>query len=176
MNRRIEHQLNVLDAALEKLEQSLKGYTAEQLNRKPAPNEWSAMQVVNHVLLSESGSLGYLRKKLSNPGAIKKAGFGSAFRTWLLNLTQKVTLVKFKAPSYINEDHLPPVSEPEAVFKQWHALRREIRTFMEAQPDEVFAKEAFRHPRAGRITLLQMLLFFEAHFNRHVRQIKRALR
>lgn len=175
MNRRTEQYLNALDEALQKLENSLSAYTAEQLNRKPAPGQWSVMQVVNHVMMAEAGSLNYLKKKLSDPAAIKKAGIGSAIRTWLLNLSQIIPGLKFKAPSFISEDKLPPVSDREAVFQQWRTGRAALRAFLESQPDEIFTKEAFRHPRAGRMTIVQMLSFFKSHLNRHARQIKRAL-
>jgi len=176
MNRRAEQHLNALDKALQNLENSLMACTPEQLNRKPAPNQWSVMQVVNHVMMAEAGSLNYLKKKLSDPSAIKKAGIGSAFRTWLLNLSQIIPGLKFKAPAFINEDKLPPVSDREAVFQQWRAGRAALRAFLESQPDEIFTLEAFRHPRAGRMTIGQMLSFFESHLNRHVRQIRRRLR
>ncbi len=175
MDRRTEQYLNALDEALQKLENSLKAYTSEQLNRKPAPGEWSVMQVVNHVMMAESGSLNYLKKKLSDPSAIKKAGIGSAIRTWLLNLSQIIPGLKFKAPAFISEDKLPPVSDREAVFQQWRAGRAALRAFLEAQPNEIFAKEAFRHPRGGRMTIAQMLSFFASHLNRHRRQIRRIL-
>ncbi len=175
MNRRTEQYLNALDEALQKLENSLSAYTAEQLNRKPAPGQWSVMQVVSHVMMAEAGSLNYLKKKLSDPAAIKKAGIGSAIRTWLLNLSQIIPGLKFKAPSFISEDKLPPVSDREAVFQQWRTGRAALRAFLESQPDEIFTKEAFRHPRAGRMTIVQMLSFFKSHLNRHARQIKRAL-
>ncbi len=176
MNRRTEQWLNALDKALQKLENDLSKYPSEQLNRKPAPGQWSVMQVVNHVMMAEAGSLNYLKKKLSDPSAIKKAGIGSAIRTWLLNLSQIIPGLKFKAPAFINEDKLPPVSDREAVFQQWRASRAALRAFLESQPDEIFTKEAFRHPRAGRMTIVQMLSFFGSHLNRHVRQIKRALK
>ena len=165
-----------MDKALQKLENDLSKYPSEQLNRKPAPGQWSVMQVVNHVMMAEAGSLYYLKKKLSDPSAIKKAGIGSAIRTWLLNLSQIIPGLKFKAQAFINEDKLPPVSDREAVFQQWRASRAALRAFLESQPDEIFTKEAFRHPRAGRMTIVQMLSFFGSHLNRHVRQIKRALK
>lgn len=175
MDRRTEQYLNALDEALQKLENSLIAYSSEQLNSKPAPGQWSAMQVINHVMMAEAGSLNYLKKKLSDPSAIKKAGIGSTIRIWLLNLSQVIPGLKFKAPAFIDEDKLPPVSDRDTVFQQWRAGRAALRAFLESQPDEIFTKEAFRHPRGGRLTIAQMLSFFASHFHRHRRQIRRNL-
>lgn len=176
MDRRTEQHLNALDKALQKLEDSLRAYPSEQLNRKPAPGQWSPMQVVNHVMMAEAGSLNYLKKKLSDPASIKKAGMGASIRTWLLNFSQILPYLKFKAPAFISEDKLPPFSDRETVFQEWKKGRVVLRAFLESQPQEIFTKEAFRHPRAGRMTISQMLSFFESHLNRHARQIKRALK
>jgi hypothetical protein len=42
-------------------------------------------------------------------------------------------------------------------------------------PDELFNKQAYNHPRVGRIGWKQMLAFFRDHHGRHTGQIRRAL-
>lgn len=176
--RKIDQQLNRLDQSLEQLIALLSTYSSEQLNRKPAPEAWSAMQVVNHLLMAETGSAYYLRKKLSDPdnlSNLSKAGLGTAFRNNLLKLSLWVPYVKFKAPPMVSTDKLPLVSERDVVFEQWKTARKDLRAYLATLPEAIFAQEAYRHPRAGRITIGHMLEFFEAHFNRHLKQIKRTL-
>ncbi len=175
MDRRTEEYLNRLDASLQRLETQLHAYSSEELNRRPMPDQWSVMQVVNHLMMAETGSLNYLRKKLSTPSPMKKAGISAAFRTWFLNLSLSITFIKYKAPASVSEDKLPVVSDRDTVLQQWKTTRQELRSFLNTLPADLFDKEAYRHPRAGRMTMQQMLSFLETHFNRHLNQINRAL-
>jgi hypothetical protein len=43
-------------------------------------------------------------------------------------------------------------------------------------PDHLYDKEIYKHPFAGRLSLMGMVDFFEHHFRRHREQMRRALK
>ena len=52
----------------------LQGLPDEKLNSQPAPDKWSINQVLNHLLMAETGSLKYLQKKLSSDQKLPRIG------------------------------------------------------------------------------------------------------
>ena len=175
MNATFEKQFDRIDNKLTDLLEELKNYTHQELNRPPAPGKWSAMQTMHHLILAEGYALIYLQKKLSsNTHLLKKAGI----KAWGRNLLLKTYLsvpFKFKAPGAVSGENLPKESSFWEVAKKWKQQRSDLRTFLQTIPPEIYKKEAYKHPVTGRTTLKGMLDFFEAHFDRHRKQIKRAL-
>lgn len=63
----------------------------------------------------------------------------------------------------------------DEVADEYHKVRQDFREFLTNLPEEAFTLEIFRHPRAGKITLMGLMVFFDLHFKRHEKQIRRAL-
>jgi hypothetical protein len=174
MNTNISNRLDGLDRLLEDLYAELKTHSADALNRRPGSGQWSVMQVMQHLLLSEHLSEKYVQKKLSFNPQLPNAGFAGAFRIFLLRLNIALPF-KFKAPKAVGDEALPENSSLEETMTRWRANRAGLRAYLAGLPEEYFKKSIYRHPFAGRLSLSQMLLFFELHFRRHVKQIKRTL-
>lgn len=174
MRAAILDQLTVLDKELEELLTELAAYSKEQLNRQPAPDSWSATQVLHHLLLSEKYSRQYCEKKLSFKPDLPKAGLMTAARTqfvkWYLFLPLKV-----KAPAMISSSALPEEDELSNIVAQFTAQRKQLRTYLEQVEEQYLDREVYKHPFAGRLSLGGMLNFFQAHFRHHRKQIYRAL-
>lgn len=155
------------------LEQLLKGYPAEALNKTPPQGGWSPAEVLKHILDVESATLTYCVNKLQKHGTgLKAAGFRERRNALLLRLALWSPL-RFRAPSA-----LPEVKGPynaETLLGQWAELRKRYQAFVAAFPPELRQAGLFRHPRAGMLTLDQTLAFLRAHLNRHSKQLKRAL-
>lgn len=175
LNPKLDRQLKSLDAKLIQLLKDVKIYSEDQLNRQPKENAWSVIQVMHHLMLSESGSLKYVQKKLSYNPELKNAGVKAAFREMTLNTYLK-TPFKWKAPEVISGDNLPKHETFWATAQQWKNQRIELREFMETLPDELLKKEVYKHPFVGRITINGMLVFFNNHFNRHNKQIQKIIK
>ncbi|MFN0176850.1 MAG: DinB family protein [Saprospiraceae bacterium] len=146
----------------------------ERLNRKPANGGWSAIQTMHHLILVEENSMAYIRKKLSFNPQLEKAGLGSWWRSLLLNVTLRIP-IKFKAPKSAGIELIPETDTLKAVNIRWQKIRNEWQAFFENMPDELNEKAAYKHPRAGRLSWLQMLYFFASHFKRHRGQVRRAV-
>ena len=174
MDPKIQAQLDSLDRELQQLLEELRPYSEEMLNRVPGPGQWSPLQVMQHLKRSEELSLQYLRKKLSNPAALKRAGIATFLRDRVLDIYLDAPF-KFKAPKVVNPETFPEQVTLAELGASWQELRGKIRQFLSMQPEGVFRTEAYKHPFAGRITLKGMLTFFEAHFRRHRKQLRKAI-
>ncbi len=169
------HQLDRMDAKLQRLLTDLQAYSEAELNRKPSPESWSVLQILHHLMLAERLSVGYVRKKLSFNPTLPNTGLLTWLRLQGLR-TYNWLPVKLKAPKAVGKENLPDESTLADAAQQWLAQRAELRTWLSALPEELFKKELYKHPLAGRQSLYGMLLFFEGHFDRHLQQIQRSLR
>ncbi|MCB9287063.1 MAG: DinB family protein [Lewinellaceae bacterium] len=174
MTSSLDRRLNKMDQRLQRLLDELSNYDNEILNNKPADGGWSALQVMHHLILAEEGSVKYVRKKLSFDPELKSAGLMSAWRASLLNF-YFILPFKFKAPPGVGDDVLPAQSDFREVSGRWLANRKELRSYLENLPPELFGKSIYRHPFAGRMSLEGMVRFFDGHFERHRKQISRVL-
>ena len=175
MKASTKQKLDRLDDSFRDLLKELDGYTDATLNRVPKEGAWSVFQTMHHLILSERMSLNYVKKKLSFEPKLKKAGVGSKMRSTLVNNYLRSPF-KRKAPTFISGENLPKESTFWEVVKAWKTDREELRRYLSELPKEHFSKEIYKHPFAGRLSLDGMLSFFQQHYERHLRQIRRTLR
>ena len=169
------NQLYRIDQELEALFRQLAAYDEAALNQRPADGGWSVMQVLHHLILAESASLAYVRKKLSFKPALKPAGFRAAWRVMVVKAYFKMP-VRFKAPKGVDDAALPERSEYTQTERQWRNSREELKKYLLHLPDTYFGREVYKHPFAGRMSLRGMLEFFGMHVRRHRQQINRVLK
>ena len=85
----MENERKLLLSELEK-------YPIDTLEKKPNAKEWSVTEVIMHLVVAESASLAYMRKKLE-VGGHGKASFSAGIKQRLLNLAISLP-IKYKAP------------------------------------------------------------------------------
>lgn len=175
INPKVEKQLSLLDKKLNNLLEELKDYSDAQLNRSPGEGKWSVIQVMHHLLLAETGSYNYLQKKLSFNPELKDSGFQSWYRKQGLRLFLWAPF-KWKSPAAIGDEYLPEQAGFWDTARQWKEQRAQLKIYLNSLPPDIFAKEAYKHPRAGRLDIAGMLEFFNWHFNRHRKQILRIVK
>ncbi|MDO8366286.1 MAG: DinB family protein [Saprospiraceae bacterium] len=161
-------------AKVDALLSQLASFDNERLNRKSPDGGWSAIQTLHHLMLVEENSLAYLRKKLSFNPPLEKAGPWAWWRSLLLRISLQ-SPIKFKAPKSAGTERIPETDTLEVVLTRWQKIRAEWLDFFEKMPADLLDKAAYKHPRAGRLSWIQMLDFFAIHFDRHRRQVQRAI-
>lgn len=159
---------------VEALLRELSTLPEETLNKIPSDGGWTAIQTAWHLLLVEENSMLYVQKKLGFGASFEKVGFKVRWRTFLL-LAALYLPIKFKAPKTSSGENLPTHSTYAEIGERWNKSRAVWTEFLSQMPAKMANEAVFKHPRAGKIGWLQMLVFFEAHFDRHLRQIRRAL-
>lgn len=164
-----------LEDDLNKLFRDMAEISEEKLFQKPNDGGWSVAEVIQHLIVVEEKSLGYVKKKASYTETFKKAGLGNGARKAALKFFLYSPL-KFKAPKVVDESHFDPDADMEDLMEKWRKVRLEMMNFLEEIPEEYLDKLIFRHAIAGRMTLDAMLLFIRDHFRRHRKQIDRVVK
>ena len=173
MNTKLQTQINTLETARKKLLSTLKQYPDEILNKKPAQDKWSVVQVAKHLMESESVSLQYLQKKTLDTSRSKSAGVSGEWKMLVVHLSF-IAPIKFKAPKMLDPDvSAMSLHEIEA---QWDKIRKDTFELIGKLSDAELKKELWKHAIAGKMNIYQMLAFINIHVNRHVQQIERTLR
>lgn len=173
MDPRLNTAFNKLQHRKIDLLKRLEVINQQDLQIHEAPDKWSVTQVLVHLLETERSSLMYCRKKIQAADDLPGMSWISKIRLlglWLfLRLPIKIkTSAAFSNPS--NEHTLSQIRN------QWSDLANEEVEFLEDYPKRYLQKTIFRHPIAGRIKVLDMILFFEGHIAHHEHQIDRILK
>lgn len=171
---KIQQRLDALEQRTSQLFNDLNDIPTEVLIRRPEPNSWSTLEALNHIYLGEKLSLQYVKFKLSKPETIPPRRPDA----WLRTLVLKWILyspIKFKSPPQINMRNDQPVLDLSELKAEWSALRVELRDILEQHEVHYRKRLPYKQPYAGRMTLNQMLIFFEDHLAHHSRQIRRIL-
>ncbi|MCF8463676.1 MAG: DinB family protein [Flavobacteriales bacterium] len=154
---------------LKRLEQ----YSEETLTKKPAADSWSVTETIYHLKVAELGAFKYMTKKLE-VGGHQKATFGAAVKQKLLNLAVSLP-IKYKAPpvAQIPEGMNIPYAQALA---EWNEVRSSLRKQYETVDENIIDNELFKHPAAGKLSMLQSVKFMRQHVIRHIGQIDRILK
>ena len=174
MHTSLQPLFSKLDADLIDLLEDLKDQPDHVLNEKPSPDKWSIHQTMYHLILSEELSLRYIQKKLSFNPELKNTGMMTFFRRRALSM---YFLYPFRvtAPEAISKENLPTDVRFWEVVKRWKDVRKETKEYIATLPEEMLKKELYKHPAVGKISLKDMLKFFDLHFARHRKQINRTM-
>lgn len=159
-----------MEASLQEMISLLNGVDASALHRKHQ-GKWSPAQVFQHLHDSEAGTLGYLEKKLHSPiEEVPKGGVGATVRSLLLRRALRNKKKQYKAPKVLGE--MPENPNYAELKKGYLEIRKNLRSLLDGIDKRQVGMAYFKHPVAGRLTILQTLGFLEDHFNRHFDQIK----
>lgn len=155
-----------LDEALNYLE-----HLQEEKLHAAGTGQWSAAQIIYHLLTAETGTTNYLKKKmLAPPEEVGNGGVMAAIRSYLLRRELRNYTKKFKAPKVAAE--VPPRPDYETTRDAYLALRKELGIILHSFTKTMEPKTYFKHPVAGKLTIGQTLGFMEDHFDRHFEQVK----
>lgn len=167
----LQKDFNEIEASRKELFKDLEQYTEDQLNFKPSADEWSILEVMNHLMMAEGGSVLYVQKKLTN-GLADLPEIDAEADDRFQQLTD-----------YMQGDNATPAPAMvtptferttfAATREGWDKIRRDTAEQLERFDESNLNKATYKHLLVGRMTIRQMLGFFRLHFNRHLKQIER---
>ncbi|MEN9640360.1 MAG: hypothetical protein RLZZ262_2229 [Bacteroidota bacterium] len=173
MNTTITSHLQQLDEHLKWSFEQARSLSTEQFHQQPSPDSWSMCQVLEHILQSETGTLGYMMKKsssgweaLEDEGAEQKQN-GVALSTRLQSNE------KYKAPAILPEP--TNTTSLESFESNWPKLRTQLSAFVQSVDPQFHNKLVFKQPLAGMLTLPSTTAFLSSHFKHHMPQIESIL-
>jgi hypothetical protein len=145
-------------------------YSEDQFHLRKNSDTWSIQQHLLHLVMAEELSLSYVRKKMVFGGAFDTAGLASSFRYFQLYMAM-LSPFKFKAPKAIDTENLPNNVTLAQIKTRWEENHTAWNNFFAILPDDLLDKAVYKHPRAGKISWINMISFFGVHLNRHRNQI-----
>lgn len=169
----------IIQRRLEKLERNtdvifamVEGLPIDLLSMSPGEGQWNVLQVLNHLYLSERLSLQYVKHKLTKPETIPAWRPDAWLRTILLKWVLDSPL-KVKSPPQINMWGDQPVMQLAEINTAWTELRKELVAVLSENEERYRNRLVYKQPFVGRMTLNQMLFFFNDHLLHHTRQVRR---
>lgn len=143
----------------------------ENQMRKAPEGEWNMLQVIEHILFSETGTLGYMKKKTSGGFDALQSVSDAEIAAGNALVDRLKSAERYKAPAIL------PQPEGQVSLAQlkhtWDALRLEMSAFIHAFPEEHLDKLVFKQPAAGMLTLHDALRFLTQHIEHHYAQLER---
>ncbi len=159
----MQAELYALFAKMDQTQPSLR-------NQRPE-GAWNSVQILQHLLLSEGGTVAYVNKKLNqSPENVAKAGLAAKLRSFALNRALRNFRKKYKAPGTVGDVDDAP--DYEAIKARYLDVRKDLKETLEKFDAERTKRCYFKHPVAGTMSILQALDFMHEHFVRHRAQIE----
>ncbi|MBT2582202.1 DinB family protein [Planococcus sp. ISL-109] len=157
-----EENAKIRHAILKKAE----GFDDDALNEKPSQEEWSAIQILDHLQKIETTiAEGVARaiEKNQQKKAVKKP--------IQLSVSRKV---KVDAPKHtVPEDSYFTLEEMK---ERLNASRNRLYEVFTAADDETLRNNSMPHPVFGDVPLVQWFPFIGYHEKRHLSQLEETLR
>jgi hypothetical protein len=172
MSETLRREWERLEEARRDLFTRLEAATEEELASAPGEGKWSPLQVISHLTEAEAFALSYVRRKLSDPDSVPRAGFLSRLRSLALQAALLIP-IRIPAPARVANPSTP--ESFQAAAERWVALREEWRATVEQFPPHLENRAIFLHLVVGRMSLRDALRFHRRHLLRHSRQIDRAI-
>ena len=165
----LREQLAIYDQHRNALLEDLARLNDAQLRRKPSPNNWSLLEIVQHMVLSEREVLEGLPE--SKELIARKRGFRAR-----LIYAVVLAVLRWNIPVPVPSDGMVPDGNTSLseLHHQWDENLCWLRDYLETIKAEDLQRAIFRHPIAGPMTVVQTIHLAKLHFDVHLRQIRKA--
>lgn len=164
----LRDQLEIYDQQRKTLLDDLERLNDEQLRRKPGPDNWSLLEIIQHLVLSEHEVLQGLpeSKKLT----ARKQGLRARVSYALV-----IAVLRWNIPAPVPSDGMVPDGNTSLseMHHQWDKNLSWLREYLNTLRPEDLRRAVFRHPIVGPMTVVQTIHLAKLHFDVHLRQIRK---
>jgi DinB superfamily len=154
--------------------ESVRDLSVQKFNEAP-PGKWSIAQILTHLLTAERLSGAYMKKKSLGIDTLKDSGVKQKMVSLLLKISQRIPVLKFKAPKVVVEN-TPEALSLEEITDRWNRSRADLKQLLESIPEKHSRRMIYKHPIAGMLDARQAVKFIYEHINHHLPQIKSLLK
>lgn len=169
MDVSLSGQFAKLERQKQTLLEQLATWDSPLLTFRSAPGEWSALDVLDHVVKTEATILAVMRSQHTSAYAVPAPDRLRGFLLTLLFLTP----ARVKAPGSVKAIVPSGDTSFASLSAAWTQTRAELEDFLDSIPSKHLRSAVFRHPVAGWMTLPRTLRFLSAHIVHHVFQLRR---
>jgi DinB superfamily len=173
MPAEVDRHIHGLEEQLGHYFKVLETLTEEQFHTQPQAGEWSICQILEHLFMSESGTLGYMLKKTSSGWEVLETESEEHRHNGEALSARLQTGEKFRAPAILPDP--PNQITIEEIKKNWVVLRQKLFAFVRSVPAEEYNKLLFKQPYAGMISLPKTVAFLYHHIAHHRSQLESTL-
>ena len=161
--------LKRLDAVHAQLKTTISGVEPALLSRRPAENEWSVAEVIEHLCLVEGAVMKGIKSKLAQP-PVKVSFLKKFFPMRIVSLRMK----RLQAPKYVQPaDVLPPMDE---LMKKFDAVRASTKDLCIKEGPERLSQVCLKHPYFGDMDGAAAVSMVAFHEQRHLKQIRETIK
>ena len=161
--------LKRLDTVHRQLVSTISAVDPALLSKRPAENEWSVAQVVEHLCLVENAVMSYLKSKVDQP-PVKVSFLKKLMPMRIVSWRVK----PLKAPKLVQpSENLPPMDE---LLKKFDAIRADTKDVCLKQGHERLSGISFKHPYFGQMDGAAAVSMVAFHEQRHLKQIREILK
>ena len=161
--------LKRLDAVHAELKTTIKGVDAGLLSRRPAENEWSVAEVIEHLCLVEGAVMKGIKIKLAQ-APVRVSFLKKFFPMRIVSLRMK----RLQAPKYVQPaSDLPPMDE---LMKKFDAVRATTKEICSNEGPERLSQVCLKHPYFGDMDGAAAVSMVAFHEQRHLKQIRETLK
>ena len=164
MNR----SLRRLDSVHQRLIDTVSPLEAALFSRRPAADEWSVAEIVQHLYLVEERVIKDLKRAIaSEPQTV---GF---LKRLIPTAIVSSRLLRVKAPKAVNP---VAVVEKDEAIQNYNRARTSLKQLYASHGPDRFRKLVFKHPFLGNIDGIATVSFVGYHEQRHYKQIREVLK
>jgi DinB superfamily len=163
------HAFRELESQRTELLAELATWSPSLLSFRPEPGAWSAVEVLDHIVRAETGTIANVRVGLRTPhilGGEDRPGIAALDRA--LRSDQSFQVPPGALAIYPDTQTTLP-----EVLGRWEQARAELRSLVEALAPADAHCGVFCHPFAGWMTVADVLDHFSAHLYHHGFQLAR---
>jgi len=168
MNRRLTELVEYLDEAAAGLRAAFEAVPAERRAARPAPERWSAAEVVHHVTIVERGitqRIGALVEEAKKLDAEQddSSVLGKIDTATARNRARKIVS---------SERVQPKETEVARVWADYEAARASLRQVLAGADGVALGAVSAPHPALGTLNGYEWIAFVGSHTARHAEQIR----
>lgn len=170
MHRKLVGPWDRLVAGKERLLGRIAGIDPTIRQRRPDPDRWSVVEVLEHVIIVETGIAGALMREPSPERPRRFTG------RWWRYPTLRIVLalgVRIRLPV----ESIAPTGKAgwEPLQVSWTQGRERLRQWLDGIDPAILGTPRFKHPIVGWLDVPQGLTFAADHLAHHLPQIERVL-
>jgi hypothetical protein len=144
---------------------SVQGLSEAQLNFKPAPDRWSVLECVQHIVLASQGLVSYLKYTLT---VKNDSNFKASFPD-----QQFINMIEDRSHKVKTSENLEPIHSPyktlDETLKAFNAGRDSLITYVNTTNDDL--RNHIAVLPFAKADAYQLVLMISGHTNRHTQQI-----
>ena len=173
MHLRTKQVFERLQRQKDNLCSDLGSWAPHHLSFRAGPSEWSAREVLDHLVRTERSILAMMMKlhacRTGGESLNRARNFFVRILMW--------SPFKVRVPESAKATIWPSDGKsPSALFEEWNAQRLELLNFINELPIDESAAPIFRHPVGGWTDAIGALRFVRSHIAHHKYQLRRIKR